>query len=112
MPSKRNYHLSVNVYQNITEKLRRISTWLTIRAIEMAQEEDLCVEEKRFVLFVQIKSMHVIDYKDVNKLKRYVSERGKILPRRITGNCAKHQRALTVAVKRARHVAIMPYTTD
>lgn len=54
----------------------------------------------------------VIDYKDVNKLKRYVSERGKILPRRITGNCAKHQRALTVAVKRARHVAIMPYTTD
>ena len=55
---------------------------------------------------------NVIDYKDVNKLKRYVSERGKILPRRITGNCAKHQRALTVAVKRARHVAIMPYTTD
>ena len=51
---------------------------------------------------------NVIDY----KLKRYVSERGKILPRRITGNCAKHQRALTVAVKRARHVAIMPYTTD
>lgn len=54
----------------------------------------------------------VIDYKDVNKLKRYVSERGKILPRRITGNCAKHQRALTVAVKRARHVALMPYTVE
>ena len=54
----------------------------------------------------------VIDYKDVNKLKRYVSERGKILPRRITGNCAKHQRALTVAIKRARHVALMPYVTD
>lgn len=55
---------------------------------------------------------NVIDYKDTNKLKRYVSERGKILPRRITGNCAKHQRALTVAVKRARHVALMPYTCD
>jgi len=55
---------------------------------------------------------NVIDYKDTNKLKRYVSERGKILPRRITGNCAKHQRALTVAVKRARHVALMPYTLD
>ena len=54
----------------------------------------------------------VIDYKDVNKLKRYISERGKILPRRITGNCAKHQRALTVAVKRARHVAIMPYVVE
>ncbi len=53
-----------------------------------------------------------IDYKDTNKLKRYVSERGKILPRRITGNCAKHQRALTVAIKRARHVALMPYTCD
>ena len=55
---------------------------------------------------------NVIDYKDTNKLKRYVSERGKILPRRITGNCAKHQRALTVAVKRARHVALMPYTVE
>ena len=55
---------------------------------------------------------NVIDYKDVNKLKRYVSERGKILPRRITGNCAKHQRALTVAIKRARHIALMPYVQD
>ena len=55
---------------------------------------------------------NTIDYKDVNKLKRYVSERGKILPRRITGNCAKHQRALTVAIKRARHIALMPYTLD
>ena len=55
---------------------------------------------------------NVIDYKDVNKLKRYISERGKILPRRITGNCAKHQRALTVAIKRARHVALMTYVTD
>lgn len=55
---------------------------------------------------------NVIDYKDVNKLKRYVSERGKILPRRITGNCAKHQRALTVAIKRARHLAMMPYVMD
>ena len=55
---------------------------------------------------------NVIDYKDTNKLKRYVSERGKILPRRITGNCAKHQRALTVTIKRARHVALMPYTVE
>ena len=54
----------------------------------------------------------VIDYKDTNRLKRYVSERGKILPRRITGTCAKHQRALTVAIKRARHVSLMPYTAE
>jgi len=53
-----------------------------------------------------------IDYKDANKLKRYISERGKILPRRITGSCAKHQRALTVAVKRARQIAILPYVVD
>ncbi len=55
---------------------------------------------------------NTIDYKDVSKLKRYVSERGKILPRRITGTCAKHQRALTVAIKRARHIALMPYQQD
>ncbi len=53
-----------------------------------------------------------ISYKDTAKLKRYVSERGKILPRRVTGCCAKHQRALTVAIKRARHVALMPYVQD
>ena len=58
------------------------------------------------------KENNEIDYKDVNKLKRYVSERGKILPRRITGNCAKHQRALTVSIKRARHLAMMPYIPD
>ena len=44
--------------------------------------------------------------------KENISERGKILPRRITGNCAKHQRALTVAIKRARHIALMPYVQD
>ena len=55
---------------------------------------------------------NVIDYKDTAKLKKYVSERGKILPLRITGTCAKHQRALTVAIKRARHVALMPYVAE
>lgn len=55
---------------------------------------------------------NVIDYKDTAKLKRYVSERGKILPRRITGNCAKHQRELTTAIKRARHLSLMPYVAE
>ena len=67
---------------------------------------------KKVCVFCADKTNAGIDYKDVNKLKRYVSERGKILPRRITGNCAKHQRALTVAIKRARHVALMPYTCE
>ena len=53
-----------------------------------------------------------IDYKDVARLRKFVSERGKILPRRITGNCAKHQRLLTTAVKRARHVALMAYVAE
>ena len=54
----------------------------------------------------------VIDYKQVDKLKKYVSEKGKILPRRVTGLCAKHQRDLTIAVKRARHIALLPYTME
>ncbi|MGE4589972.1 MAG: 30S ribosomal protein S18 [Acidaminococcaceae bacterium] len=53
-----------------------------------------------------------IDYKDVAKLRRYVTERGKILPRRISGNCAKHQRQLTTAIKRARNVALLPFTCE
>jgi small subunit ribosomal protein S18 len=53
-----------------------------------------------------------IDYKEVVKIRKYVSERGKILPRRISGNCAKHQRQLTVAIKRARHIALLPYTAE
>ncbi len=68
--------------------------------------------KKKVCVFCADKTNSGIDYKDVNKLKRYVSERGKILPRRITGNCAKHQRALTVAVKRARHISLMPYVQD
>jgi len=53
-----------------------------------------------------------IDYKDINKLKKYITERGKILPRRISGNCSKHQRELTIAIKRARQVALLPYSAD
>ncbi len=53
-----------------------------------------------------------IDYKDVAKLRRYISERAKILPRRVTGTCAHHQRELTIAIKRARHLALLPYSSD
>ena len=53
-----------------------------------------------------------IDYKDTAKLRRYLSERGKILPRRTTGTCAKHQRQLTTAIKRARQIALLPYVAD
>ncbi len=53
-----------------------------------------------------------IDYKDTAKLRRFISERSKILPRRTTGTCAMHQRALTEAIKRARQIALLPYVTD
>lgn len=53
-----------------------------------------------------------IDYKDVTTLRKYISESGKILPRRITGNCAEHQRWLTLAIKRARHLAMLPYKVE
>lgn len=59
-----------------------------------------------------VDKVDTIDYKDIAKLRRYLSERAKILPRRVTGTCAAHQRKLTVAIKRARHLALLPYTSD
>lgn len=59
-----------------------------------------------------VDNVNMVDYKEVGKLRRFVTERGKMLPRRITGNCARHQRQLTRAIKRARHVALLPFTAD
>ena len=56
--------------------------------------------------------VETIDYKDINRLRRFISERAKILPRRVTGTCAGHQRELTVAIKRSRHVALLPFSSD
>ena len=67
---------------------------------------------KKKVCSLCVDKVESIDYKDVSKLRKFVSERGKILPRRISGNCAKHQRQLTIAVKRARNIALLPFTTD
>ena len=53
-----------------------------------------------------------IDYKDAGKLRRFITERGKILPRRISGNCAKHQRQVTLAIKRACNIALLPFTAE
>ena len=66
---------------------------------------------KKVCSFCADKSTH-IDYKEVSKLKKYITERGKILPRRATGACAIHQRDITLAVKRARQIAILPYTAE
>ncbi len=66
---------------------------------------------KKICSFCANKSAN-IDYKDINSLKKYVTDRGKILPRRVSGNCSKHQRALTIAIKRARQVALLPYSAE
>ena len=79
----------------------------------MAFEHDKSKSHKRRKVcqFCVDKCQH-IDYKDTAKLRRYMSERSKILPRRATGTCAEHQRQLTEAIKRARQIALLPYVTD
>ncbi|WP_416200957.1 MAG: 30S ribosomal protein S18 [Thermocaproicibacter melissae] len=67
---------------------------------------------RRKVCSFCVDKVETIDYKDVAKLRRYISERAKILPRRVTGTCAHHQRQLTVAIKRARHLALLPFSSD
>ncbi len=67
---------------------------------------------RRKVCSFCVDKIEFIDYKDVGRIRRFTNERGKILPRRMTGNCAKHQRQLSEAVKRARAVALLPFTVD
>ena len=67
---------------------------------------------RRKVCSFCVDKIDTIDYKDVARLRRFVSERAKILPRRVTGTCARHQRELTVAIKRARQIALMPFVSD
>ena len=67
---------------------------------------------RRKVCAFCVERVREIDYKDASRLRRYLSDRGKIEPRRKTGTCAKHQRRLSVALKRARHMALLPYTAE
>ena len=67
---------------------------------------------RRKVCAFCVDKIEFIDYKNVGRIRRYVSDRGKILPRRTTGNCAKHQRGMTRAIKRAREIALLPFTAE
>jgi small subunit ribosomal protein S18 len=67
---------------------------------------------KRRVCSYCVDHIDYVDYKEAGRLRRFTSERGKLLPRRITGNCARHQRQLTAAVKRARILALLPFTVE
>jgi len=68
--------------------------------------------KRRKVCAFCVDKIEKVDYKDTGRLRRYMTERAKILPRRISGNCARHQRQLTRAIKRARQIALLPYTID
>lgn len=69
-------------------------------------------KKKKRVCAFCVDKVETVDYKEIGRLRKYITERGKILPRRISGNCAHHQRQLTVAIKRARQVALLPYCSD
>ena len=81
-------------------------------AFEKKNDRRNAKKGRRKVCNFCVEKVEYIDYKDVPRLRRYISDRAKILPRRVTGTCAKHQRELTTAIKRARHIAILPYTAD
>ena len=70
------------------------------------------MRRRKKVCYFTKNNIETIDYKDVELLKKFISERGKILPRRVTGTSAKYQRMLTTAIKRARHIALLPYVVD
>ena len=78
---------------------------------EVKSSRPVMHRKKKVCIFCE-EHTEVIDYKDVAKLRKFISERSKILPRRVTGTCAMHQRQLTIAVKRARQLALLPYVSD
>ena len=78
----------------------------------MAMERGPRSRKRRKVCSFCVDRIEHIDYKEAAKLRRFLSERSKILPRRMTGTCAGHQRELTLAIKRARHIALLPFITD
>jgi small subunit ribosomal protein S18 len=81
------------------------------RSPRSARTKDATVRKKRTCKFCDSKEIY-IDYKDEKRLQRFVSEQGRIIPKRITGTCAKHQRQLVRAIKRARHLALLPFVSD
>ena len=88
---------------------------------QVAPAKEVKVEKKKFFkakskkkvcAICEDKNLKVIDYKDVNRLRKFVTEKGKIIPSRQTGTCSRHQRELTVAIKRARNIALLPFSGD
>ncbi len=76
------------------------------------QQNKKYMKKRKKVCNFCMNEVNVLDYKDINKVKKFISERGKILPRRVTGNCAKHQRLVTIAIKRARIMAMLSFVEE
>ena len=93
-----------------------------VEAVEVKTETKVVTDRKKFFkhaknkkkvcAFCEDKNLKFIDYKDVNRLRKYVTEKGKIISSRQTGTCARHQRELTTAIKRARNIALLPFSGD
>ena len=93
--------------QNEQTDFFRVSAWR-----QLGENCAKYLAKGRKVCSFCVDKIEYIDYKDINRLRRFTNERGKILPRRMSGNCAKHQRQLSEAIKRARAIALMPYTVE
>jgi len=85
----------------------RAAAWVLFAVLAFISSLTLCVFAPLFCK----KEITYIDYKDINLLRKYISDRGKIRARRVTGNCTRHQRDVAAAVKNAREMALLPYTT-
>lgn len=95
-----------------TEKVEKAEKTERAERPERPERRNMRRSRRKVCSFCVDKALSNIDYKDSVKLRRFISERAKILPRRVTGTCAKHQRELTTAIKRARQVALLPYINE
>ncbi|HAN10060.1 MAG TPA: 30S ribosomal protein S18 [Clostridiales bacterium] len=80
--------------------------------MEQKQQQKRMMKKRKKICNFCLNETNSLDYKDLNKIKKFISERGKILPRRVTGNCAKHQRLVTTAIKRARIMALLSFVEE
>lgn len=95
-----------------TEKVEKAEKPERVERPERFERRNMRRARRKVCSFCVDKTLSNIDYKDAGKLRRFISERAKILPRRVTGTCARHQRELTTAIKRARYVALLPYINE
>lgn len=95
----------------MSEDMKQIAEAMEVVDDKIPSKKFKRISKKKVCSFCMDK-VDFIDYKDVNKMKKYITEKGKIVPRRQTGTCSKHQRELAIAIKRARYMALIPYVGE